>query len=80
MCVFNIEVITMRQRPKQKLIAFTEKESDINKIKQAMDRGWHIVSLTQGARGYVGILEEKVKDIADGSVYIPNRRKIKITL
>lgn len=68
---------TKRPRPLQKLISFTEQDLDM--IRSELKDGWRVVSLVATGTRYVGVIEQIDKNISDGSLWIPARKKIKIT-
>ena len=67
----------------QKLISFTNNKVELDKITDEMNNGWGIISLTQNGNYYIGIMEKmednSTKDEKDITVYIPPRKKIKIS-
>lgn len=70
------------QKPPQKLISFTENQADLDIISRDMADGWRIVSLVRNGSYYVGIMEYMQKNQnsdEDGFVFIPPRKKIKIS-
>jgi len=71
-----------RKRAMQKLISFSDNnKTEMESIKQDMKDGWAIVSLVQNGNYYVGVMEknEKPSDLAEDKVYIPPRKKIKLS-
>lgn len=70
------EKMSKENKPMQKLVSFTEKE--FNKMKKELGNEWKFVSLVANGNRYVGIVEEKSMD-NDNAVFIPPRKKIKIT-
>jgi len=68
----------MKQKAQQRLIAFTYNNTELVNIEKEIKDGWNIVSLTSNNNHYIGIVEKAgVKN--DGSVFIPPRKKIRIT-
>ena len=72
------EIATKRQRPLQKLVAFTDQ--DFGVMKNELEEGWRVVSLVATGSRYVGVIEQMEKGANDVSVYIPPRKKIKIVM
>ncbi|MGI4775671.1 MAG: DUF2674 domain-containing protein [Janthinobacterium lividum] len=72
-----------QKRAPQKLVSFSDSKSDLDKIRQDMREGWAIISLLQNGNYYVGIMEKIVVNNnfspANASIFIPPRKKIKIT-
>lgn len=68
------------KRPEQRLFSFAENSEDISEIQNDVSKnGWFIASVYSNGRSYVGILEKKSANTNDGSIYIPPRKKIRIT-
>ncbi len=69
------------KKPLQKLVAFTNKTSDLENIKQDMESGWSIVSLMKNGDYYVGIMEQNNPNLANDkdSFFIPPNKKLKIS-
>jgi hypothetical protein len=71
-----------KKRAPQKLISFSDSnKTEMEKIKKDMEEGWSIVSLVQNGNYYVGVMEknEETSENVEGVVYIPPRKKIKIS-
>lgn len=71
------------KKPLQKLVSFSETDTDIANIEKYITEGWKIVSLMPNNFNYLCILEKQVEaldsqDPQDETVYIPPRKKIKI--
>lgn len=66
-------------RPKQKLVSFTENSSELEEVKHDLSNGWAFTSLVNNGAYFVGVLEE-LSDMAskEEKIYIPPRKKIKI--
>jgi hypothetical protein len=71
-------------RPEQKLVSFTDSKADLERISNDMSNGWTIISLVRNGNYYVGIMENtmdsNVRSIETQSVFIPPRKKIKISM
>ncbi len=70
------------KKPVQKLVLFTDNELDLNKVKSDMDEGWSIVNLIKHDNHFVGIMEQldnKVDNEGENIVFIPPRKKLKIS-
>ena len=65
--------------PERRLISFLYQQDDVDKIQQDIDSGWSVTSMFFNGRSYIGILEKKLADFVENAIYIPPRRKIKIT-
>ena len=69
-----------KNKLQQKLVSFTDNGSELDNIKNDMQNGWSIISHVKNGSYYVGIMElsdplnQKVE-----SIYIPPRKKIKIS-
>ncbi len=65
----------------QKLVLFTDSDSDVERISNDIKDGWSIVNLIKQDSHYVGIMEQteqhKSKDGED-VVFIPPRKKLRI--
>lgn len=69
-----------KKRPLQKLVSFTDTGPDYERVKQDLLEGWSITSLVKNGSFFVGIMEFHKEAICEkDSVYIPPRKKIKIT-
>lgn len=73
----------MKSRPQvlQQLVSFTNSPKDLDQIDAQISNGWNMVSLTQNANCYVGIMEKQshtCQHKEDTVVFIPPRKKIKI--
>lgn len=71
-----------RKRAMQKLISFSDaNKTEMENIKQDMKDGWAIVSLVQNGNYYVGVMEknEKPSESSEDKIYIPPRKKIKLS-
>jgi hypothetical protein len=68
-----------QSRPEQKLISFTDNDAELQKISDDMKKGWAIVSLVKNGNYYVGIMEYNNNAEQKDSVFIPPRKKIKIS-
>ncbi|RYE06446.1 MAG: DUF2674 domain-containing protein [Rickettsiaceae bacterium] len=72
-----------RKRASQKLVSFSDSKQDLDKIRQDMKAGWTLISLIQNGNYYMGVMEETVNNnnfsSSKPSVFIPPRKKIKIT-
>lgn len=69
--------MTKYKRPEQKLVSFSDHETEFEKIQQELDNGWFVASLVSNGRSFVGILEKKRIDVEEDYVFIPPRKKIK---
>lgn len=71
-------------KSKQKLISFSENVADLQKVSEDMKNGWTIINLVKNGNYYVGIMEDTAEQNArtekTHSVFIPPRKKIKISL
>ena len=63
----------------QKLVSFLDHGNEFAQVQEDMENGWFISSLVSNGISYVGILEKKFKNIEEGILYIPPRKKIKFT-
>ena len=76
--------MSLNVRPTQKLISFSESAAELDRISQEINEGgWAIISLMQNGKYYVGVME-KIQDNQkskneDATIYIPPRKKIKIS-
>ncbi len=76
--------MSLNVRPTQKLISFSENAAELDRISQEINEGgWAIISLMQNGKYYVGVME-KIQDNQkskneDATIYIPPRKKIKIS-
>ena len=64
-------------KTQQKLVSFTYRPNELDKITEEMEEGWSIVSLVKNGSYYVGIMEYNPNK-QPGSIFIPARKKIKI--
>jgi hypothetical protein len=77
--------MSSKVRPPQKLISFSNNKADLDRISQDMkEGGWAIISLMQNGKYYVGVMEKMqyIKTTPtdeDATIYIPPRKKIKIS-
>lgn len=71
-------------KAKQKLISFSENSADLKRISDDMKNGWTIINLVKNGNYYVGIMEDTSeqnnKTAQTGSVFIPPRKKVKISM
>ena len=67
-------------KPQQKLVSFSDNAVELEKISMEMEHGWSIISLVKNGSYYVGIMEllDNSK-YSDETIYIPPRKKIKIS-
>ena len=69
------------KRAEQKLVSFTDNPTDLERISNEIANGWNIVSLSQNAGYYVGIVEKTPTNndipVSEQTVFIPPRRKLK---
>jgi hypothetical protein len=66
-------------KPEQKLVSFSDNPVELEKISNDMKNGWSIISLVRNGSYYVGIMElNSNANSAEGSLFIPPRKKIKI--
>lgn len=73
-------IMSKKKKPEQKLLSFLDRESDFEKIQLELDKGWFISSIFSNGQSFVSILEKKPEGIEEEEVYIPPRKKIKITI
>jgi hypothetical protein len=71
----------MRNRPKQKLVSFIDNSIELEKISADINDGWRLISLVKNGNYYVGIMEQIdiPACISSESIFIPPRKKIKIS-
>lgn len=73
----------IRPAAEQKLISFSNNDDDLAKITKDIKLGWTIISMMQNGESYVGVMEKILHDFDQNgqalSIYIPPRRKIKIS-
>ncbi|WP_194966693.1 DUF2674 domain-containing protein [Rickettsia endosymbiont of Cardiosporidium cionae] len=70
------------KKPSQKLVLFTESDTDLVKISKDIENGWSIVNLVKNENHYVGIMEQITKEYNENGeeiVFIPPRKKLKIS-
>lgn len=69
-------------KAEQKLVSFTKDSNEFHQVKEDMQSGWNIVSLSSFGIHYVGIMERRMadnsNDLNEISIFIPPRKKIKI--
>lgn len=72
--------IMTNTKPQQKLVSFSDNAVELEKISMEMEHGWSIISLVKNGSYYVGIMEllDNSK-YSDETIYIPPRKKIKIS-
>ncbi|MDX1923822.1 MAG: DUF2674 domain-containing protein [Rickettsiaceae bacterium] len=68
-----------KRQPEKKLVSFLDHEMEMEKIQAELNKGWAVTSLYSNGKSFVGILEKKTSEMEEGVVYIPPRKKIKIT-
>ncbi|MBF8246791.1 MAG: DUF2674 domain-containing protein [Rickettsia sp.] len=69
------------KKPTQKLVLFTENDTDIARISSDIKDGWSIVNLIKQDNHYVGIMEQiehKKTDTGEHVIFIPPRKKLRI--
>jgi len=71
------------KKPLQKLVSFSETDTDIANIEKHISEGWKIVSLMPNNFNYLCILEKQAEnfepsDAPEDKIFIPARKKIKI--
>lgn len=71
--------MTKRKRPEQRLVSFSDQSEEFEKIQNDLENGWFIASIVSNGKNFVGLLEKKREDLADDSVFIPARKKIKFS-
>ncbi len=71
--------MTKNKSPERKLVSFLDQESQMMKIQEEIDLGWSVTSLYFSGKSFIGILEKTNEETMQDIVYIPPRRKIKIT-
>jgi len=68
------------KKAEQKLISFTDNPMELEKVSNDMDNGWSLISLVRNGNYYVGIMElNSNAGLAEASLFIPPRKKIKIS-
>lgn len=68
------------QKPEQKLVSFTNNSVELENVSKDMQDGWSLINLVRNGSYYVGIMEfNKNANIAAESLFIPPRKKIKIS-
>lgn len=70
-----------KKKPEQKFVSFRASDAELLNIKLDIQDGWNIISLVPSGSYYVGIMEKanSSRDVS-GVVYIPPRKKIKLTM
>jgi len=71
-----------KTRAPQKLVSFSDNKNDLNRIRQDIAEGWAIISLMQNGNYYIGVMEKlptNDNNSEDKKIYIPPRKKIKIS-
>jgi hypothetical protein len=68
-----------KNKAQQKLVSFTDNKVELDKITADMENGWSIISLVKNGSYYVGIMELDSNKSSE-SIYIPARKKIKISV
>ncbi|KAF8818264.1 hypothetical protein IHI24_000723 [Rickettsia endosymbiont of Cardiosporidium cionae] len=79
---FYVNYEMIYKKPSQKLVLFTESDTDLVKISKDIENGWSIVNLVKNENHYVGIMEQITKEYNENGeeiVFIPPRKKLKIS-
>lgn len=77
--------MSLKMPPAQKLISFSNNKADLDRISQDIkEGGWAIISLMQNGKYYLGVMEKipaskKLPPQTDATIYIPPRKKFKIS-
>lgn len=70
----------MSNRLPQKLISFSDNEDEFARVNKEIKDGWSLVSIMPRGSVFLAILEKKQNDNSEQeSIYIPPRKKIKIS-
>lgn len=68
------------QKLKQKLVSFSSNKEKLDEISREIENGWYFINLVRNGNCYIGIMElNSDKNIEQESVFIPARKKIKIS-
>ena len=66
------------KQPQKKLISFFDHPNELQKIQDEINNGWAVTTLCANGKTFVGIMEKQASNSED-IIYIPPRKKIKIT-
>lgn len=68
-----------KYKVEQKLVSFTDHPRELDRITTDISRGWAIINLIKNGNYFVGIMERNPNAGVTDTVYIPPRKKLKVS-